>query len=51
MSFPGQFGYRVCNIRGIHDGSMQKIQEAGDIIALINNRTNEMVDLVRKISE
>lgn len=40
----------ISQIQDHSEGSMLKIQEAGDIIALINNRTNEMVDLVRKIS-
>jgi methyl-accepting chemotaxis protein len=40
----------ISQIQNHSETSMEKVQKAGEIIALINSRTNEMVDLVRKIS-
>ncbi|GAA0853194.1 PAS domain-containing methyl-accepting chemotaxis protein [Aliiglaciecola litoralis] len=40
----------ISDIQSCSENSMELIKQAGEAIAMINDRTNEMVDIVRKIS-
>jgi methyl-accepting chemotaxis protein len=39
----------IANIQGYSDSSLGLIKQSGETISSINNRTNEMVDIIRKI--